>query len=291
LARKSTSRRAAARKVEAGDGAIARLADRAFENPAMSGGLVVMALTASAIVSNAMFLQAGRHPEPLFMTRPAAVPQVATPRPAVETPAGVPLPRSRAETPAAQPASAAVPESAAAATPDQVLVADVQRELARLGLYVDTIDGIAGSRTRTAISAYEASAGLPLTGEASTAVLGALRSPPAPIPAARAEEIAPVAAPPVEQAAVAPATVSDGASDIATAEQERATAEEQARYFRVQAALNLIGYGPINVDGEPGEHTSNAIRRFELDNGLPVTGKIDDRLIESLISIGAMQSM
>ena len=52
-----TRRRAAPRRGEEtivlGDGVIARIADRAFENPAMSGGLLVMGLTAAAIVSNA----------------------------------------------------------------------------------------------------------------------------------------------------------------------------------------------------------------------------------------------
>ncbi len=70
------------------DGLVARIADHAFDNPAMSGGLIVMAMTAVAIVSNAMFLQTGRHPEPLFATRPAAV----------SAPVPVPVPRERVST-------------------------------------------------------------------------------------------------------------------------------------------------------------------------------------------------
>ncbi|MBZ0140852.1 MAG: hypothetical protein K8H87_13930, partial [Pseudorhodoplanes sp.] len=74
------------------DGLVARLTDRVFENPAMSGGLLVMALTATAIISNAMFLQSTRHPQPLFMTRP--VPALLTP---YVDPSAVPLPRRRAD--------------------------------------------------------------------------------------------------------------------------------------------------------------------------------------------------
>ena len=36
------------------------------------------------------------------------------------------------------------------------------------------------------------------------------------------------------------------------------------------------------------EETAGAIRRFELDNGLPLTGKPGDRLTARLVSIGAM---
>ncbi len=61
--------------------------DRVFENPAMSGGLMVMALTATAIVSNAMFLQSGHHPDPLFMTRPSVAREAAA---AASGPAGAP---------------------------------------------------------------------------------------------------------------------------------------------------------------------------------------------------------
>ncbi len=58
----------------------------------------------------------------------------------------------------------------------------------------------------------------------------------------------------------------------------------------VQKALNQIGYGPVPEDGVTGEATIAAIRRFELDNGLPITGAAGDTLIERLVSIGAMEA-
>ena len=100
------------------DGFVARLADQVFENPAMSGGLFVMALTAAAIVSNAIMMQNGRHPDPLFMTRPAPASQAPVPLPRVRveavqrTPAPVPLPR-----PAPAPAPAPSTPAVAAAHP------------------------------------------------------------------------------------------------------------------------------------------------------------------------------
>jgi peptidoglycan hydrolase-like protein with peptidoglycan-binding domain len=59
-------------------------------------------------------------------------------------------------------------------------------------------------------------------------------------------------------------------------------------YRKVQLALNQIGYGPIPVDGRNGSETSDAIRRFELDYGLQVTGVPSEALTRRLIAIGAL---
>lgn len=56
----------------------------------------------------------------------------------------------------------------------------------------------------------------------------------------------------------------------------------------IQQALADAAYGPVSVDGIAGQQTTDAIRRFQLDQGLAVTGEIDDRLISRLISVGAM---
>src|SRR5581483_11938633 len=116
------------------------------------------ALTAAAIVSNAMMMQNGHHPDPLLMTRPgiAARTPVPLPRTRVAEPAKppVPLPAPR-QAPVVQP-----PAPPAAAVPDQKLIADVQHALAAKRLYRGAADGIAGPHTRAAIAAYEKSAGL-----------------------------------------------------------------------------------------------------------------------------------
>jgi peptidoglycan hydrolase-like protein with peptidoglycan-binding domain len=59
-------------------------------------------------------------------------------------------------------------------------------------------------------------------------------------------------------------------------------------YRKVQLALNQIGYGAIPVDGRAGRETADAIRRFELDYGLPVTGEPGDAVLKRLIAIGAL---
>lgn len=251
----------------ADDGIVARAVDRAFENPAMSGGLLVMVLTAAAIASNALFLQTGGHPRPLLATRPPVGP--AAPMPVV------PLPRSRAEFAIVPPTPSRAPAMPVAGGQQAGLVADVQRELARLGLYTGTIDGIAGSHTEAAVAAYETAAGLAVTGAPSAALLDFMRNP----SAADAHTIAPL-----------PAALRRDAEDT-IAKPRRATVSQEEVCRRIQSALNQIGYGPIGVDGRPGAETTNAIRRFELDNGLPITGEVGDRVVRRLVAIGAMKAL
>src|SRR5690606_8143591 len=78
-------------------------------------------------------------------------------------------------------------------------------------------------------------------------------SPAAPAPVATASRPAPV------PAAVPPLASVPAAPDPA-----------QQRYAAIQRALNKLGYGPVEEDGFGGGETADAIRRFELDNGLPI---------------------
>jgi len=230
------------------DGFVARLTDHVFENPAMSGGLFVMALTAAAIVSNAMMMQNGHHPDPLFMTRPMPVAHAPVPLPRtrveqpVKAPVPVPLPR---QAPAPQPAAAAVAPLA-----DAKLIADVQQALAAKRLYRGVADGIAGLRTRAAISAYEKSAGLPVTGVATADLLARLRSPTKQLaavkpmsaaakPAAAAAAI-PAAPPPVApaaQPAAAAAPRCSSGTDPMTASAVGAVMEARPRASRTMATM------------------------------------------------------
>ena len=56
----------------------------------------------------------------------------------------------------------------------------------------------------------------------------------------------------------------------------------------IQQALADAAYGPLTVDGIAGRETADAIRRFQLDQGMAVSGEIDDQLISRLVSVGAM---
>jgi peptidoglycan hydrolase-like protein with peptidoglycan-binding domain len=303
-------------------GMMARIADRVLENPAMSGGLIVMVLTAAAVVSNALVLQHSQHPEPWFATRPAPVALapgsddvvVPDPRPRA-------APRVEPPQPRIQPAAAPTPEPpipAAAPT----LIADLQRALSAHGFYRGKVDGISGSRTRAAITAYEQAQGLPVTGEPSASVLDHITTasivPPTPVAAAAPppppevtiSDLAAASPPPSPVETVAVETAADEppqpAAEILSypprsvevvpaatnASVSAAPAPESGaqRTLSVQKALNLIGYGPVPEDGVAGEATTDAIRRFELDHGMPITGAAGDALITRLVAIGAMEA-
>ncbi|MGD8766056.1 MAG: peptidoglycan-binding domain-containing protein, partial [Desulfobacteraceae bacterium] len=47
--------------------------------------------------------------------------------------------------------------------------------------------------------------------------------------------------------------------------------------YQAQEKLKDLGYDPGRPDGILGKKTKAAIRHFQQDNGLPVTGKIDEQ--------------
>jgi peptidoglycan hydrolase-like protein with peptidoglycan-binding domain len=51
---------------------------------------------------------------------------------------------------------------------------------------------------------------------------------------------------------------------------------------KIQQALSELGYGPLKADGVMGANTTAAIRRFEFDRGLPMTGEPGPKVIERL---------
>ena len=129
---------------------------------------IVMALVATfAIIVNALFLQKGPHPAPIFSTRPllqqneSAAPSRLPPQAATET-----------------------------AQPRIQLIANIQRELTRKGFYDGPADGIWGARTDVAVRDFAQAANVKINPEASDTLLRAITAshakpvPPAPVPAA-----------------------------------------------------------------------------------------------------------
>ncbi|MBN9025239.1 MAG: peptidoglycan-binding protein [Rhizobiales bacterium] len=270
---------------------IGRLADKIIENPGRAGGFALIAIAVTSIVSNAAFLQTRHHPDPLFVTRsvaesPAPAAAAASAPAATAPPVGetvsMPLPKSRvaatqASQPAPPPAPAKAPATAASTAQQQPaataaqghaslvgnLVADTQRALLDVGFYDGSVDGVLGPQTKAAISAFEKRIGLIPTGQPSPRLLSEMRR-----GRPRAAEIADP---------VSTGSIADPAG--------------RARMRRVQQALNQIGYGPIETDGRGGGKTASAIRRFERDNGLPMTGAAGDAVIAKLVLIGAMDTL
>lgn len=248
-----------------------RLTLAALRNPVHSGGALISLVAALAIVTNAVG-QPERHPTPLFETRPYAIPPAAA--------GPVTLPQSA--DPLAQPVPAAKPKPRADAQP---VVRDIQSALKERGFYTGTVDGIPGSATTEAIRAFERQIGYKESGEPSERILGVIAQ-------LQAQAIAgaqPPAQPPAQPTAPAQAqpTVAVKTTSLTTPpaplgrsiSPEPLSAGGSERLQRVQRALLAHGYGPLRGDGKMDDRTEAAIKRYELDRGWPVTGKLSDRLV------------
>jgi peptidoglycan hydrolase-like protein with peptidoglycan-binding domain len=253
-------------------------------------GLAVLAVGSSAIILNALVMQSGPHPAPIGG---AAVMIAAESKPAptqAPAPKAAAAPKSSAADltgsltppqPVARPASlAAAPAAAApaAAEPEPrtrtQLVADVQRELQRLGVYDGALDGVSGPKTESAIRDIEQVLGWAESGEPSEKLLAALRRPDG------------KGTPAATRPAAAPTQLA--ATSQAPAATVPAAPQVDPRLQSVQRALARLGYGPIRPDGRPGSATRAAVQRFERDRNLPVTGEISSRLVRELAAVSGM---
>jgi len=165
-------------------GLAGRLAAAVRARPKAVALTLAVVVSMSAISVNALYLQSGKHPAPMFSSQPAPVRSAAlTPDAATNSGVlpGTGAPQGRTDGPAAPP-------------PDN-LVAAVQTALKAQGLYGDAVDGAMGPATRAAISAYEQKMGLEVTGAPSVGLLASLSSPAATPPKAPQEAAAGTASP------------------------------------------------------------------------------------------------
>ena len=225
-----------------------------LRNPGRSLASLLIVVAVAAVGVNAAFFQTGDHPSPMFNTRPAGETVVAE-APAV--PEGVPLiaPRNTEQAGRVVELTAATPPQvqATAASPS---VVEAQRLLALQGYDPGLVDGLFGTRTRTAIEAYQRAQGMPVTGAVTENLLDRLR-----------------------RTAADPAT---------TAGVQRT---EGDLILAVQTALNQTGFGPVVADGELTDQTRDAIRGFQLHYGLTLTGRVDEALVARMIAIGALDPL
>lgn len=154
--------------------------------------LGVGAAVAIGIPLNALYLQEGRHPAPLFHPMPETKPD-AVRHAHVEAPTPARVPEAAPVAPApAKPQSVARAESPRAEKPRDLIgsllsggapkkeegdkaVRSAQQELAKLG-YAIRLDGVLGGSTRQAIEKFERDNRMPITGDLSPAVLRRLRA-------------------------------------------------------------------------------------------------------------------
>jgi peptidoglycan hydrolase-like protein with peptidoglycan-binding domain len=245
--------------------------------PADAVGLALIAVASGAVAVNALMMQSGPHPAPIVAATPKAeASKVASgaaakgqdskslesklldPKALAAKAVQGEATGSLAPVPVARPvalnatASVAPPAATPAARPRQQIIADLQRELQRHGLYDGPPDGVLGPKTEAAIRDIELALGWHESGEPTEALLAALKH----------AETKPPPRPPLPVV--------------------------DTRTVAVQRALARLGYGPVRPDGRPGGETRAAVQRFERDRNLPVTGEISDRLVRELAAVSGM---
>ena len=125
------------------------------EHPREFVAILMATVATFTIFVNALFLQKGPHPAPIFAARPMLHREEAAIPPRIQ---GV------------QP-NAAVETSALARTQ---MIASIQRELTRKGFYDGPADGIWGSKTDIAVRDFAQAAGVKINPEASDTLLRAI---------------------------------------------------------------------------------------------------------------------
>jgi peptidoglycan hydrolase-like protein with peptidoglycan-binding domain len=164
----------------------------------------------------------------------------------------------------------------------------IQQALHDRGFYAGAVDGIAGPATSEAIRAFEQRLGVAATGDVNERVLALLKSERGRLANARQPAAGlPVAGPPAAPKptlASAPTAPKQALQLMpAPVPPEPLTGSAEGRLQRVQKALNVAGYGPLPVDGRLDDRTAAAIRQFETEHGLPVTGRLSERLVSMLV--------
>jgi peptidoglycan hydrolase-like protein with peptidoglycan-binding domain len=221
------------------------------------GALCVFLLLAAAVAYNALVRQVRATSSANNLAHEAAppAPKLSTSALAERGPDGKEAADKRALR-----ASRSKPEPAEIAASEPALKADaqstetiraIQRELRQRGYGALASDGSLRPATRAAIMAYEFDNRLPLTGQASEALLRLL--------------------------------VFGGTpnADPTLAGKVR-TAEAQELVRVVQQRLAALGYQPGPADGQLQEATISAIREFELDKGLVPKGRVSADVLAQL---------
>jgi peptidoglycan hydrolase-like protein with peptidoglycan-binding domain len=129
---------------------------------------------------------------------------------------------------------------------------NVQVALSQLGYSVGTPDGVIGPKSRAAIRAFQVDSGLPASGEPSRTLYDKL------------------------QASI---VKTSGPDQVA---QPAKPAVTSTMITQVQTELRRRGYAITAISGTANAETLAAVRAYQADAKLPVTGEINDSLLQQL---------
>jgi peptidoglycan hydrolase-like protein with peptidoglycan-binding domain len=140
------------------------------------------------------------------------------------------------------------------------VVEDVQRALLASNAYAGLVDGIDGERTKAAVLAYQKSNDLEPDGKITPALLEHMQY----------------------QLTLAEAARFTASTNKLPAVKAAANSETAERVLKAESALADLGYDPGEIDGIITSESEAAIRKFETDERLPLTGKLNPAVIAEL---------
>ncbi|MDA1070867.1 MAG: peptidoglycan-binding protein, partial [Proteobacteria bacterium] len=136
-------------------------------------------------------------------------------------------------------------------TVSTTVIANTQSELRQRGYDVPVVSGTLDAKTQAAIRAYQEQSGLQVTGKASESLLARLQA-------------------------------ADGSGDVRSQKELVRT---------VQTELGDLGYNGGPADGVYGPSTRSAVRAYQADNNLPVTGEVTQSLLVHMQKHGSMSQV
>src|SRR5213596_3236731 len=182
-------------------------------------------------------------------------------------------------------------------------VQSVQQTLKDQGFYYGNVTGGKNSETAAAIRRYQIRNGLQVTGEINPETLQSLNVSPKPNPASSSQSVSKPAmaqsspAPLDQSAPVAQNSSPQSAQSPSEPNRQRGSTPDfsGAAYTspphrinkrlvvaEVQRQLMSRGYYQGSVDGRSGRRTALALRAFQLQSGLPPTGRLDMTTLNAL---------
>ncbi len=217
------------------------------------GGVLLL----GTIWVNALWLQPGKHPAPLFrsaLERTAGTPLLNPPLPSI---------RNENYADRVSDRSSGIPLE---------LLRQVQSNLSVLGYYNGDVDGLDGPMTRNAVTSYEVAKGLPATGQANAGLLDLIEQSAREAQSEQAEQIPD------------PGPQTTASTDSGNSGQSN----EFRLILSVQRALADLGYAPGPINGTMGQPTNDAIRRFQADRGMSITGTLTVTLVLELEAVSGV---
>ena len=159
------------------------------------------------------------------------------------------------------------------------MIQEAQREMLALGVYKGPVDGVNGQLTKQAIAAYQQLNGLMQNGLATPELVNHMKFTHKVQAAAQfTGSVAPVAVDAVLSSTPQVAVIYEKAA----AEAAAAAKAKELSVKKVQVALAGMGYKIKKMDGHVSAETRAAILKYQMDNGLDMSGAVDRGLTEAL---------